>query len=72
MKYEKGPPRTVYVGWSFIDLSGFSFVGKQDVRVGKLAMPIMKDNNIEGVMVWEEAIDKKFVELIIPKSFPTH
>jgi hypothetical protein len=66
VKYQKGADKKTYVASSFIDNTGFSFVGDQDVRVGKLAMPIMIDDQIQGVMVWEEAIDKKFAELIIP------
>ena len=58
INYKKGKPRTVYVGSSFMDNSKFSFVDDQNVRVGKLAMPIMKNNKVEGVMVWEETIDK--------------
>tara|TARA_B110000285_G_C14965452_1_gene533847 strand:+ start:838 stop:987 length:150 start_codon:yes stop_codon:yes gene_type:complete len=42
-KYIKIPERTTYYGTEFIDYSGFSIGGAQNVRVGKSAIPITID-----------------------------
>ena len=72
LKYITVPPRATYYGTEFLDYSSFSIGGDQSVRVGKSANPIMVDDKIVGVMIWEEPIDRKFANRIIPQSFETH
>ena len=60
------PARTSYYGTDYVDYSGFSIGGDRSNRVGKSAQPIIVDDKIEGVMVWEEPIDAKFAKRIIP------
>jgi hypothetical protein len=66
-------PRTGYYGTEILDYSDYSmFGGKNSPRVGKTAMPIIVDGEIEGIMVWEEAINVNFAKRIIPYSFTSH
>ena len=73
MEYIIEEPRGGYYDTGLIDFSGYSIFGGKDCpRVGKTAIPIMVDDEIEGVMVWEEAINENFAKRLIPDSFTAH
>ena len=54
-----------------INYSGYD-IAQDKRRVSKIALPIEIDGKINGVMIWEEDLARKFNKSIIPESYFTH